>query len=149
MVCLKSTTGKLRLILDTNIVFSALINKKSTIRDILLSDRILFLLPELVLEEILEHIDILCRKTGLSQKEVFFTLFYLLSKVNIVKRDVFSGNLEKARKIMEKIDIYDSEFLALAFSVENEGIFSKDRDFDKSGIKRWSVEELLEWLARK
>ena len=121
MVCLKSTTRKLRLILDTNIVFSALINKKSTIRDILLSDRILFL----------------------------FTLFYLLSKVNIVKRDVFSGNLEKARKIMEKIDIYDSEFLALAFSVDNEGIFSKDRDFDKSGIKRWSVEELLEWLARK
>lgn len=145
MVYLKSTT-KLRLVLDTNIVISALINRKSAIRDILLTDKITFYLPELVLAELLEHKELLCRKAGLSQKEVFFTIFYLLSKVEIVKKEAFSENLEKAKTIMENIDIKDSEFVALALSINNNGIFSNDRHFDDSGIKRWTVEELVNWL---
>ncbi len=145
MVYLKSTI-KLKLILDTNIIISALINKNSTIRDILLSDEIIFYLPELVLAELLEHKELLCRKTGLSQKEVFFTIFYLISKVEIVKKGAFSENLKKAKNVMENIDIKDSEFVALALSIENEGIFSNDRHFDDSGIKRWTVDELVNWL---
>ena len=145
MVYLKSTT-KLKLVLDTNIIISALINKKSAIRDILISDELIFYMPELVLAEILEHKELLCRKTGLSQKEVFFTLFYLMNKVEIVKKEAFSENLEKAKGIMKKIDINDSEFLALAFSIENDGIFSNDKHFDNSGIKKWTVEEIISWL---
>jgi putative PIN family toxin of toxin-antitoxin system len=139
-------TTKLKLVLDTNIIISALINKKSTVRDILISDKITFYLPELVLAELLKHKELLCNKTGLSQKEVFFTLFYLLSKVEIVKKDAFSENLEKAKNIMEKIDIKDSEFLALALSIDTEGIFSNDKHFDSSGIKRWTVDKLVDWL---
>ncbi len=145
MVYLKSTT-KLRLVLDTNIIISALINKKSTIRDILLTDKITFYLPELVLAELLKHKELLCKKTGLSQKEVFFAIFYLLSKVEIVKKEAFSKNLKKAKTIMENIDVKDSEFVALALSIENDGVFSNDRHFDDSGIKRWTVEELISWL---
>ena len=147
MVCLKSIT-KLRLILDTNIIISALINKKSTIRDILLTDKITFYLPELVLAELLKHKELICKKTGLSQKEVFFTLFYLMNKVEIVKRKAFSENLEKAKNIMENVDIKDSEFVALALSLENDGILSNDRHFDYSGIKRWTIEETISWLER-
>ncbi len=142
---MKSTT-KLRLVLDTNIIISALINKKSTVRDILLTDKITFYLPELVLAELLKHQELLCKKSGLSKSEVFFTIFYLLSKVEIVKKEAFSENLEKARNIMEKIDIKDSEFVALALSIENDGIFSNDRHFDYSGVKRWTVEEIVGWL---
>lgn len=89
MVYLRITT-KLKLVLDTNIIISALISKQSTIRDILISDKIIFYMPELVLAELLKHKELLCNKTGLSQKEVFFTLFYLLSRVEIVKREAFS-----------------------------------------------------------
>ena len=125
-----------------------MINKSSKIRDILLSDKITFFLPEKVIEEILKHKELLCRKTGLSQKEVFFTLFYLLNKARIVKKEAFSDNLEKARKAMEKIDIHDSEFLALALSIENGGIFSNDRHFNDVGIKRWGVDEVVKWLEK-
>lgn len=146
MVYLRSTT-KLKLILDTNIIISALISNKSTIRDILISDKTIFYMPELVLVELLKHKELLCSKTGLSKKEVFFTLFYLLSRVEIVRKEAFSENLEKAKNIMEKIDIKDSEFLALALSIDNEGIFSNDKHFDSSGIKRWTVDELVNWLG--
>lgn len=141
-------TTKLKLVLDTNIIISALISKQSTIRDILISDKITFYMPELVLAELLKHKELLCNKTGLSQKEVFFTLFYLLSRVEIVKREAFSENLENAKNIMEKIDIKDSEFLALALSIDNDGIFSNDKHFDSSGIKRWTVYELVNWLEK-
>jgi len=147
VVYLKSTT-KLRLVLDTNIVISALINKKSTIRDILLSDKMIFYLPELVLAELLKHKELLCKKTGLSQRELLFSIFYLLSKVEIVKKEAFSENLEKAKTIMENIDINDSEFVALAMSIENHGIFSNDRHFDESGVKRWTVEEIIGRLEK-
>lgn len=147
MICLKSIT-KLKLVLDTNIIFSALINKSSMIRDILLSDKITFFLPEKVIDEIIKHKELLCKKTGLSQKEVFFTLFYLLSRVRIMEKDAFSNNLEKARKIMEKIDIHDSEFLALALSVENDGIFSNDKHFNDLEVKRWGVDEVVKWLEK-
>lgn len=142
---MRSTT-KLKLILDTNIIISALISKKSTIRDILISDNITFYMPELVLVELLKHKELLCSKTGLNKKEVFFTLFYLLSKVEIVKKEAFSENLEKAKNIMENIDLKDSEFLALALSIDNEGIFSNDKHFDSSEIKRWTVDELVSRL---
>ena len=145
MIYLRSTT-KLKLILDTNIIISALISKKSTIREILISDKIIFYMPEQVLAELLKHKELLCKKTDLSQKEIFFTLFYLLSRVEIVKKEAFSENLEKAKNIMEKIDIKDSEFLALALSIDNEGIFSNDKHFDDSGVKRWTVYEIVNLL---
>jgi len=47
---------------------------------------------------------------------------------------------------MEKIDIKDSEFLALALSIDNEGIFSNDKHFGGSGVKRWTVDEIVNWL---
>jgi predicted nucleic acid-binding protein len=96
VVYLRSTT-KLKLILDTNIIISALSSKKSTIRDILISDKIIFYMPELVLIELLKHKDLLCNKTGLSKKEVFFTLFYLLSKVEIVRRRHFQRIWKKQK----------------------------------------------------
>jgi len=145
VIYLRSTT-KLKLILDTNIIISALISKKSTIREILISDKIIFYMPEQVLAELLKHKELLCKKTDLSQKEIFFTLFYLLSRVEIVKKEAFSENLEKAKNIMEKIDIKDSEFLALALSIDNEGIFSNDKHFDDSGVKRWTVYEIVNLL---
>jgi len=108
----------------------------------------IFYLPELVLAELLKHKELLCKKTGLSQRELLFSIFYLLRKVEIVKKEAFSENLEKAKTIMENIDINYSEFVALAMSIENHGIFSNDRHFDESGVKRWTVEEIIGRLEK-
>ncbi len=107
---------------EREIVESILAKSKLNEKDAEEIDDIIFYLPELVLAELLKHKELLCRKTGLSQKEVFFT--------------------------MENIDIKDSEFVALALSIENDGIFSNDKHFDDSRIKRWTVNELVSWLER-
>jgi len=139
---------KIKLVLDTNIVISSLINKNSVIRDILLSDKILFYMPEFAVREIEKHKNIITEKSGLNEIEFFFTLNYLLRRVNVVKKDVFKKELGKAKQIMKDIDIHDSEFLALALALDCDGVFSNDRAFDKTDVKRWSVKEILDKLAK-
>ena len=139
---------KLKLVLDTNIIISALIKETSIIRDILVSNKIEFITPEFVLGEIEKHKEEIQIKSGLSEIEFYFTLGYLLRSVKIIKKEYFSKNLQKAKKIMKDIDIYDSEFLALAMSIPNDGIFSRDDHFDETGVKRWSVRDVIDWLGK-
>ncbi|ODS35418.1 MAG: hypothetical protein A7316_03825 [Candidatus Altiarchaeales archaeon WOR_SM1_86-2] len=139
---------KLKLILDTNIIISALIKDTSIIRDILVSNKIKFFAPEFVMEEIEKYRGTIQKKSGLSEIDFYFTLGYLLRGVKIIKKECFSKNLQKAKKIMKDIDIYDPEFLALAMSIPNDGIFSNDDHFDKTEIKRWSVMDVVDWLEK-
>lgn len=136
----------LRLILDTNRIISALISDKSIIRDILLSDKIEFYCPEHLIEEIEKYKGLIRKKSSLTEIEFYFTLYYLLKKVKVVKKEEFAEKLPEAKEIMKDIDIKDSEFLALAMTIPNDGIFSDDKHFDKINIKRWKVEYILDWL---
>ncbi len=142
-------TTLLRLILDTNRVVAALISKNSVIRDILRSTRIKFFCPEHMIEEIEKHKEYILQKSGLSENEFYFTLYYLLRRVTIVQKKAFQKNFPKAQKILENVDLKDSPFLALAMTVPNNGIFSDDFHFDATDLKRWSVEDILKWLETK
>lgn len=139
---------KLKLILDTNILISGLIKENSIIRDILVSNKIEFFAPEFVLTEIQKHHELIQKKSGLNETEFYFTFGYLMRKVKIIKKDYYANNLLKAKEIMKDIDIYDSEFLALSMSIPNDGIFSCDGHFDKAGLKRWSIKDILECLKK-
>jgi predicted nucleic acid-binding protein len=48
---------------------------------------------------------------------------------------------------MEDIDEDDTEFLALALSFQNDGIWSEDRDFQRqTAVRVWKTGELLDVL---
>ena len=134
---------RIKLILDINILISGIIKKNSIIRDILVSNKIEFFAPEFVLTEIEKHSEFIQNKSNLNEIEFYFTLGYLMRKVKIIKKRYYARNLQKAEDIMRNIDIYDSEFLALVMSIPNDGIFSRDGDFDKAGVKRWYVGDIL------
>lgn len=140
---------KLELILDTNIIISALMNENSIIRDILVSNKINFFAPEFVLDEIEKHRELIQTKGNLTEMEFYFILGYLMRNVKLIKKEYFSHNLQEAKNIMEDVDVYDSEFLALGMSIPNDGIFSNDDDFDETELKRWSVMEVIDWLEKK
>ncbi len=139
---------KLKLVLDTNVILSALINENSIIRDILLSDKIQLYLPEYAFEEIIDHRDTIQEKTGLADIQIVFTLTYLLKKVKIVKKEFFKEDLKNAWEIMKEIDADDKEFLALAMTLDCDGIFSQDKAFEQTKTKRWTVKETLEWIRK-
>ena len=123
----------MKLILDTNILFSALI-KSSLTRSILLSPYFEFYMPEYALFEIEKHIDLLEKKSGLTKGSLEVLIDLLTENVQIIPAKEFEHKLPMARKTMENIDPDDAPFLALALAIPNDGIWSEDKGFQKQKL---------------
>jgi predicted nucleic acid-binding protein len=138
------------IIVDTNIIFSALV-KDSICRKILLSPYFEFYIPEFAIEEIEKHTPLIQKKTGLQAKELRTLMSGILEGIKVVPKDDFEKFLEKSIKVMRNIDVNDAPFLALAapflalaLSFDNNGIWSEDAHFQKQySVKVWTTEEMV------
>jgi predicted nucleic acid-binding protein len=138
----------MQLIVDTNIIISALL-KAGTTRDILFHPSLSFFLPEYSLDEIRAHWDFIVKKSKLTSVELTGLLRIIMGIVNIIPESVFGERITQAKEIMREIDIKDAPFIALALSFRNEGIWSQDKDLQRQSLVRvWRTQELLE-LIRK
>ncbi len=131
------------IIVDTNIIFSALV-KDSICRKILLSPYFEFYIPEFAIEEIERHKLLIQKKTGLQVKELRTLMRGILEGIKVVPKDDFEKFLEKSIEVMGNIDVNDAPFLALALSFDNNGIWSEDAHFQKQySVKVWTTEEMV------
>ncbi len=106
-------------------------------------------MPEFALEEIEAHKDYISRRSGLNREEIDVILSILLENIAIVPASEIKSNLKRADKIMGGIDPLDVPFVALALSVENDGIWSNDRHFaNLKGIKVWKTSDVLSLLGK-
>lgn len=139
----------MKLVLDTNILFSALI-KDSLTREILLFPSFEFYLPEYSLTEIQKYKSLLVEKTGLTESELSLVLNILLERVTLVPLDTIKPFLSEAEKIMKDIDRNDIPFLALSLSFQNDGIWTQDKDFERQkAVRVWKTEDLLMLMKRR
>jgi predicted nucleic acid-binding protein len=135
-----------RLIVDANIIFSALIKDSITRRLIIELPTTLYA-PGMIIEEILHHKKLICNKSGLSEKDIESILNTTLSYVNIVSADRYSNQLQRAYDIMNDIDPNDTPYIALALSLASSSIWSEDKDFQKQKtIEIWTTKELIDKL---
>jgi len=133
----------MKLVIDTNVIISALL-KNSVTREILLFPSMEFLLPEYALEEVEAHKDTISKRSGLSKEEIDIVLSVLLDNITIISAAEIKDNLTKAHRIIGSIDPFDVPFVALALSIENDGIWSNDKHFENlKGIKVWKTAEIL------
>ena len=59
----------------------------------------------------------------------------------------FTTTLQEAYDVMKEIDEDDTPFLALALSIENDGIWSNDTHFEEQSlIKVYKTKELLHFI---
>lgn len=139
----------MKLVIDTNVIISALL-KNSVTREILLFPSTEFLLPEYALEEVEAHADSISERSGLNKEEIDIVLSVLLENITIIPAAEIKDNLTKAHKIIGRIDPFDIPFVALALSVENDGIWSNDKHFENlKGIKVWKTADLLKLIGKK
>lgn len=117
------------LILDSNIIISALI-KDSKTREIIVKADQKFLIPEIVIDEIRKYKGIILEKSKMSEEEYTAIFKKLLSYVEIIPNEVIERNLAEAIKIMSSIDIKDVVFIAAALSYPDSKIWSDDKHFD-------------------
>jgi predicted nucleic acid-binding protein len=139
----------MRLVIDTSILISALL-KDSVTREILLFSSIDFLLPEYAFEEIENHKDNISIRSGLSRGEIEIVLSLIIENITIIPASKLKPYMEKAHKIIGSIDPFDVPFVALALSIDNDGIWSNDKHFKNlKSIKIWKTSDVFNYFKNQ
>lgn len=139
----------MKIILDINIIISALIKENSIIRILLNIPFFEFYLPTYALAELKKHEKLILTKSGLEKQELRTLLRMLLSRVKIVGESTFSFYYKAADKIIGKIDKKDIPYIALALAIENDRIWTADKHFkQQNAIQIFTTKDLLSKLFK-
>ena len=130
------------LVVDVNVVFSALVNKGIAFKVFELNHSLSmfeFVMPEYLFLELGKRMDKLLFQSKLSKEEIAKTFSFIKKQINPISSLAFSDKLSEAIELNFK----DSPYLALALKL-NCGIFSGDEKLEKQGkVKVFSPTELL------
>ena len=105
-------------VIDTNLVFSALIPKASKIRDILFESNMNFYSPNILISEIYKHKDNLIKSSKLSESEFYLYFNGIIERIKFIPID-FIGleSRQKAYNLCKDVDIKDTPFVALSIEL--------------------------------
>ena len=106
-----------KIIIDTNILFSALLNTDSRIGQILINGKRYynFYAPEYIREEIIEHKDKIKTIAKLSDDDFIELYELILRNITILNHTLIPTNIyKKAEHLCETIDMDDTIFVAVA-----------------------------------
>lgn len=138
----------MRLIVDANILISALIRNSIT-RKILIDSFINFYTPEYTFDEIEKHLGYISKKNSLTINENKEILEILSNYIYIVEVEFYIDYMEDAEKIIGKIDERDVPYIALALAINNDGIWSDDDHFKQQNkVKVLKTQDLIKKLRR-
>lgn len=133
----------MNLVIDTNILISALI-KNSITRKIIFESGWTFYYPSISLVEIDKYKDLILEKSGLSREEYSLLLDSLKNYILFIDFPIYEIYMSEAETIMKHIDEKDVVFVATALSTKNQGIWTTDTDFDKqTKLKVWKTVDVL------
>ncbi|MFH1306567.1 MAG: PIN domain-containing protein [Candidatus Micrarchaeota archaeon] len=136
----------MNIIMDSNVLFSALIKKSATRRIILEFDGE-FLFPSFIFEEMKKHEEELVMKSHMKEKDFDKLLGLILKKVIIVPKEAFLKHRKKALDIVGKIDPDDAVFIACALEYQDCIIWSDDKKLKKiTQIKVLNTKEIIQIL---
>ncbi len=139
----------MKLIIDTNVLISSLL-KDSTTRELLLNESFEFYLPEIVLREVNKYLQYIIQKSKLSEESIKNLLNIILENLHLVPIDEYEGKMDEGMEIIGKIDEKDTQFIALALAIKNDGIWSNDKHFDKQEkIQVYKTIDIIDLLEKK
>ena len=111
----------MKIIVDTNIVFSAILNSRGKIGELLLNkpSEVQYLSPRFLLEELTRHSEKIIGLTNFSKIEYEEVKAYVIQHIEFVDPDeISSENWVKASDMIGEIDDKDIPFVALALEAE-------------------------------
>ncbi len=133
---------KITLVVDANILLSALIKDGAT-RSIILLDNHKLYIPSFFFKEFHKHLKEIAIKTKQNQENLLKVLKYLtiLGNIEIIQQEEINPYLEEAKKISP--DINDINYFALALKF-NCDLWSNDKQLKEQNIiKVYSTTELI------
>jgi len=129
-----------KLVIDTNIVFSTLLNPHSLIGEILMNvqDQYTFFAPELLKEEIKRYQSKISTYSKLNHSDLLVLEELLFSNINLVPHELISErSWLNAYKLTKDIDEDDTPFIALAIEL-NARLWTGDKILLKGLLKKRS-----------
>ena len=134
----------MRVVIDTNITFSAILNTNSKISRIILQPKSrlnLYSTQQLELE-LLEHWNKLKKISGYSETELRKVTTLITSKIKFINVQLIPGKqFLKAELLTADIDIDDTEFVALTEHIRGK-LWTGDKELIK-GLKRKKWDKFL------
>lgn len=121
-------------VVDTNLIFSALIPKASKIREILLESNLTFYAPNFLIAEIYKHKEKLIKNSKFNETGFYIYFNGIIDKIQFVPIDFISiESKQKAYDLCKDIDAKDTPFIALAIDL-NLPIWTGDKKL-KDGLR--------------
>lgn len=135
-----------RLIVDTNILISALM-KDSITREIILHFNGDLYSINFSKQEVKKYVGYILKKTKQSKESFEILLGTILDKIILLNDDVIMIKINEAKEIMDNIDSDDTPFVAGALAIGAD-IWSDDKHFQKQKVvKVWTTKELFEFYS--
>lgn len=130
----------MNIVVDTNVIFSAILNPNGKISDLLFNPALdfSFFAPGFILDELKMHHQKLCSISTLSQDDVEFLKRSILSKIDLIDLEGIKPNSwEKAITLVKAIDEFDAPFVALAIEM-NCFLWTGDKKL-KKGLEKLGI----------
>lgn len=111
----------MKLVVDTNIVFSAILNPNGTISDLLLNSFSIFEFysPTFIIDELENKNKKLLKVSGLKQSELNFLKRHILKKIDLIDINSFTTeSWKEAFNLTKNIDEFDAPFVALCLNIK-------------------------------
>ena len=131
----------MRLIVDSNSIFAGIIKDKAA-REIILRADVQLFAPKYFIVELAKYAAELQKKAVLDDAAFANLLTAVLEQIIFVPGATYEEYISMARPLLP--DLKDVPFLALAFAIENDGIWSEDSHFmQQTAVKVWTTKDLL------
>jgi len=136
---------KMILVADTGVLFSAVLHDGLE-RKVLKSKAFKFVATNGIVRELQKVLE---SKMAMGSEQASANIGDM--KLAVVEDSLFSEKLRRADMLIGKRDESDVPTVALALAVENDGVWSSDKDFEPlCGVVRvWSSRELLAFAAKR
>ncbi|MBZ9787151.1 PIN domain-containing protein [Psychroflexus sp. CAK57W] len=134
----------MKIVVDTNIIFSGLLSPNGKISDLLLnsSDKFDFYTPTYLLDELENHKLKLLKISGFSENELEFMKRNIFKKIELIDLEYISDSTWiKAIELTKNVDEYDAPFVALALELES-AIWTGDKKLAKE-LKNKGIDWVL------
>ena len=128
-----------RLVVDANPILSTLLGGQS--RRVFFESAVReFAVPERVISEVRSYVPRLAQKLGTGQGFLEYALTLLPLRIHPARR--YARAVREARRRIERRDPTDVDVLALSLHL-GVPLWSNDRDFEDTGVSRFTTAELL------
>jgi predicted nucleic acid-binding protein len=107
-----------RVIIDTNIIFSALLRFPNTYCNIIFEEDYEFYTPHFVIVELFKHKERIVQRSQMSEEEVLEMLYRILKHIQLINdEDISDISWKSAYQLCHEIDVKDTPFVALAIEL--------------------------------